>query len=208
MLYIIKNCEGLDDTIISFLNNNYILSKDDFFNIIENNKLKVYNQLLNCNYLENERLSEYLKTNKIINEQLKNGTIEYYYINNFYSEKKEDILYQRLLMLTKNDKSIANEYKINLEEHIKNINIIIKDNTIYNYLKIFFPESQKNVITQLEIIKKEILENNLIYYTTIEKDYLEIKNKFEKQSQEILSLINNKVFMNVFNILKKKNKLV
>ena len=208
LLFIIKNSKILKNETISFLNSNYSLTKDDFFNLIEGNELKIYKALLNNKFLEKRELAEskYLDIIKQINNEIKNGTIEFYYINNFYSENKENILYERLLMLAKNDKTIANENKKILDEHMKKINNIIKDDIIYKYLNTIFPESQKNNINKLKKIRKNILVHNLIYYQTIEKDYLEIKNQLIKDATENIKYINNAVFLNIFFYLKKKKK--
>ena len=208
LLYIIQNSKTLKSETILYLNNNYSLSKDDFFNLIENDKLKIYKELLNNNFIEKGALaaSNYLDIIKQIDNELKNGTIKFYYINNFYSENKEDILYERLLMIAKNNKSIADEYKNYLDKHMKRINNILKDDIIYNYLNTFFPDSQKNNINILKEIKQDIFDKNLIFYQTKEKDYLEIKNQFIKDATENLKYINNKAFMSIYNILKNENK--
>ena len=208
LLFIIKNSKILKNETISFLNSNYSLTKDDFFNLVEGNDLKIYKELLHNGFLEKRELTEskYLDIIKQIDNEIKNGTIEFYYINNFYSEKKENILFERLLLIAKNDKTIAYEYHQILGERMKKINNIIKDDLIYKYLNTIFPESQKNNINKLKEIRKNILDNNLIYYQTIEKDYLEIKNQFIKEAEENIKYINNAVFLNIFSYLKKNNK--
>ena len=208
LLFIIKNSKNLKKETISFLNSNYSLRKDDFFYLIENNKLKIYKELLNYKFLEKGELAEsnYLDINNQIDKEIRDGTIEFYYIYNFYSENKEDILYERLLLITRNNNSIVNEYKKIIEEHMTKIKPIIKDDIIYKYLNTIFPESQKKVINKLKEIKKKILEKNLIYYQTFEKDYLEIKNQFIKDATENLKYINNKAFINMYNYLKTTNK--
>ena len=211
LLYIINNSINLDYEIIKYLDN-YSISKDDYFNLIENDNLKIYKALLDNNFLKENKLNDsmyyisVISYNYKLNQELKKGEIEYYYINNFYSVNKKDIFYERLLLISSNNKEIADINKKNIEENIKKIDDIMNDlNIIYNYLKSFYPKTQKDNIQKISKIKKDILDNNLLYYTKIETEYINIKKNFGKESYENSKFDKNKLFMKIYNEFKNIN---
>ena len=207
LIYIIDKSQKLDDGIISYLDN-YSISKEDYFSINETDCLKIYKTLFKKNFLKDEKVSSsdyyisIISLNYKLFKELEKGDIEYYLINDFYSQKKQDILEERLFFISNNDFQKSFEIKTKLENYMNKTNIIMnKLNKIYNYLTLFYPKSQKDKIESIGNLKKLISKNNLLYYTTI-KDKLKIledinNSKFEKEIEENSELENDKMFLKV-----------
>ena len=131
--------------------------KDDIFRINEADNFKIYKILKSNNYLEEELLGNnpyYISNLSLIfniTSSLDNLDIEYNYINKFYVEKKENILYEKLLLIVNNDNIKISKYKENIDKCINNINILLKDfEYILNFLKYYFPETQHENIEKIK----------------------------------------------------------
>ena len=215
LIYIIDKSQKLDDGIISYLDN-YSISKEDYFSINETDCLKIYKTLFKKNFLKDEKVSSsdyyisIISLNYKLIKELEKGDIEYYLINDFYSQKKQDILEERLFFISNNDFQKSFEIKTKLENYMNKTNIIMnKLNKIYNYLTLFYPKSQKDKMESIGNLKNLISKNNLLYYTTI-KDKLKIledinNSKFEKEIEENSELENDKMFLKIYNNFKEIN---
>ena len=215
LLYIINKSQKLDDEIISYLNN-YSMSKEDYFTINETDCLKIYKALYINNFLKDEKVSSsdyymsIISLNYKLNKELDKGDIEYYLINDFYSHKKQDILDERLLLLSNSDFQKSFAIKTKLENYMNKTNVIMnKLNKIYNYFTLFYPKSQKDKIEIIGNLKNLISKNNLLYYTTIEEELKileDIKNsKFEKEIEENSELEQDEMFLKIYNNFKEIN---
>lgn len=209
--FLLKNIKtkNLNSDIILFLND-YILVKDDIFSINETDNFKIYKILKSNNYLEEELLghSPYYISNLSlifnITSSLDNLDIEYNYINKFYVEKKENILYEKLLLIVNNDNIKISKYKENIDKCINNINILLKDfEYILNFLKFYFPETQHENIEKIEKIINNIQNKNINYYKSNYDFYLTLKNKYFKDAEEHNKLKNNNLILDIYNNLKK-----
>ena len=215
LLYIINNSQKLDNEIILYLDN-YSISKEDYFTINETESLKIYKALYTKNFLKDEKVSSsdyymsIISLNYKLNKELDKGDIEYYLINDFYSQKKQDILDERLLLISNSDLQKSLAIKTKLENYMNKTNIIMnKLNKIYNYLTLFYPKSQKDKIEKISNLKNLISKNNLLYYTTIEEELKileDIKNsKFEKEIEENSELEQDEMFLKIYNNFKEIN---
>ena len=215
LLFIIEKSQKLDDEIISYLNN-YSMSKKDYFTINETECLKIYKALYTKNFLKDEKVSKsdyyisIISLNYKLNKELEKGDIEYYLINDFYSQKKQDILDERILLLSNYDFQKQLEIKTKLENYMNKTNVIMnKLNKIYNYLTLFYPKSQKDIIEKIGKLKNSISQNNLLYYTTIEDDLKileDLKNtKIGKEIEENSELEQDEMFIKIYNNFKDIN---
>ena len=215
LLYIINKSQTLDNEIISYLDN-YSISKEDYFTIDETDCLKIYKALYINNYLKDEKISSsdyyisIISLNYKLIKDLDKGNIEYYLINDFYSQKKQGMLDERLFLLSNNDFQKSFEIKTKLENYLNKTNIIMnKLNKIYNYFTLFYPKSQKDKIEIIGNLKNMISKNYLLYYTTIEENLKildDIKNsKFEKEIEENSELEQDEVFLKIYNNFKEIN---
>ena len=215
LLYIINNSKKLDDEIISYLDN-YSISKEDYFTINESECLKIYKALYTNNFLKDEKVSSsdyyisIISLNYKLNKELDKGDIEYDLINDFYSQKKQDIFDERLLLLSNSDFQKSFAIKTKLENYMNKTNVVMnKINKIYNYLTFFYPKSQKDKIEIIGHLKNAISKNNLLYYTTIESDLKileDIKNsKFDKEIEENSELEKDEMFIKIYNNFKEIN---
>jgi len=215
LLYIINNSQKLDDEIISYLDN-YSISKEDYFTINETDCLKIYKALYNKNFLKDEKVSNsdyyiaIISLNYKLNKELDKGEIEYYLINDFYSQKKQEILDERLLLILNNDDKKVFEIKTKLENHLNKANVIMnKLNKFYNYLSLFYPKSQKDKIEIIGNLKNLISKNYILYYTTIEDKLKILENiensKFGKEIEENAELEQDEMFLEIYNNFKETN---
>ena len=215
LLYVINKSHKLDDEIIAYLDN-YSISKEDYFTINESECLKIYKALYTKNFLKDEKVSSsdyyisIISLNYKLNKEIDKGDIEYYLINDFYSQKKEDILDERLLFISNGDFQKVFTIKTKLENYLNKTNVIMnKLNKIYNYLTLFYPKSQKEKIEIIGNLKNLISKNNLLYYTTIEDDLKildDIKNsKLEKEIEENSELEQDEMFLKIYNNFKEAN---
>jgi len=215
LLYIINNSQKLDDEIISYLDN-YSISKEDYFTINETDCLKIYKALYNKNFLKDEKVSNsdyyiaIISLNYKLNKELDKGEIEYYLINDFYSQKKQEILDERLLLILNNDDKKVFEIKTKLENHLNKANVIMnKLNKFYNYLSLFYPKSQNDKIQIIGYLKNLISKNYILYYTTIEDKLKILENiensKFGKEIEENAELEQDEMFLEIYNNFKETN---
>ena len=211
--FLINNLKGkrINSDIALFLNDS-ILTKDDIFSLITTDNYKIFEILSNNNFLVEKNLGDcgyyisYLALTFKITDDFDNLKIEYNYINQFYIEKKENILYERLSLLISDDKNKINKYKEDVDECLNNINCILNDfQYIINFLKFFFPETQKENIEKIERILNDIKFKSINYYKSIYDFYLAIKNEYLKEAEKFYKLKNNKLIIDINNNLKKIN---
>ena len=211
--YLINNLKAkrINSDIAVFLND-YILTKDDIFSMNKTNNYKIFEILRNNNFLLEENLGDclyyisYLALAFKITDDFDNLKIEYNYINQFYIEKKENNLYERLSLIMNDDKNKINKYKEDMDECLNNINCILNDfQYIISFLKFFFPETQKENIEKIERIINDIKFKNINYYKSIYDFYLAIKNEYLKEAEKFYKLKNNNLIIDLNNNLKKIN---
>ena len=210
LFFIIKNSNSpLIDSILSYLSN-YKPTKEDFFSKEEKENIKLFNNLLKMNFLTREKLSDCYYLNQcnsfidnLIND-LKEGNIEYKYINHYYINNKTNIFYGNLQLITKNDKEKETDIKNKVDEWIKNINEIYEDlNLIGEYLKLFYP-SEKYVNDKIDSILKNKNEKYINYYTSLYQDYSELITKYKNEA------ISNIIYKDskIFHLFNTKIKLI
>ena len=209
LAFILIKSNFLENKVNSYLEK-FVLSREDFFNLEENKNLKMYQKLLDMKALNTNNLSnsDYLisciSLKYRLKLDLKKGSIEYKYINPFYSNNKIDELYNRLLLITDNDKDEAIKFKKKIDECMKNnINILEDLNLILDFLNSFFDDSESETIKQYEAIKNNILTENINYYITIYKDYTDLVNKYKNKAKEKIEYKDNELFISVYKNVKK-----
>ena len=227
--YLLNNLKtkNINSDIIVFLND-YILTKEDIYSINETDNYTIFEILCENSYLEklgdSQYYKSYLSLNLEIANELDNLNIEYNYINQFYLEKKDNKLYERLLLVVNgvenknnsenaivdknkiNNEKKVKKYKENLDKCLNNINCILNDfEYIINFLKYFFPQTQKEIIEKITKFSGDIKIKKMNYYKTNYDFYLTVKNKYLKEAEELNELKNNNLIIELFNNLKKTN---
>ena len=203
--------ESLQKNVFSYLDN-FIFNKEEFFSLEQNEKIKLYSNLLKMGMLNETYLpnSDYYVScislvYKLSND-LKTNNLEYIYINPFYINNKENILYNRLLLLSNNNEEEANKFKKTIDECIQNSNNILRDlNTINDYLTLFFEDSQKEKINEINDIINNIKNKNINYYKSIYQKYLEIAHEFKNDANENAKFANIYSFKIIYKNLLKIN---
>ena len=131
LFYIIKNKkEQLEKSTISYLNQ-FSLTESDFFQIEENENLKLFIKLSKAEMIPNLTNCEYKKSClsiKIkISQDLYSGNIKYKDISPFYLNNQKEILYNRILLLDNNNGEKENGIKNKVNEYMEKISIILED---------------------------------------------------------------------------------
>ena len=205
--FIIKYKNPLEDKDIRYLNK-YILSKQDFFDQEENEKILLFSNIININNIKQKLSnSEYLRKNKSLTENLLNilskGAIDYKTIIPFYSNKQKELLYNRILIMAFNEEEKAKRISNKVDEYMNKTDIVSTDlNKINDYLKLVFRDSRKDIIKKIENFIKNIYDSNINYCNTIEEEYKELKDKYINDVKDNLIFKNNALFISMINNMK------
>ena len=208
LFYIIKNTKDhLNDTTISYLKQ-FSLKEIDFFQIGENESLKLFKKLSNAGMIPDQlpdcdyknSCSSFI--NKISND-LNNGNIKYNDIIPFYLNDQKDILYNKILLLANNNGEKANEIIENVNKYMKEMKTILEDLKFINeYLKLYFKELHKDKIEVITKCINEIFKNNINYYKSIQRTYEQLTNEFKNEANSNLIFKNCNLFILILNKLK------
>ena len=74
---------------------------------------------------------------------------------------------------------------------------------INDYLKSFFPESEKNTIKKIDNFISNINKNNLNYCNTMESEYLEIIEKYLNDAKENSNISKNVLIISITKNIRK-----
>ena len=213
--YILRNKkkdQSINSDFLLFLDN-FSIEKKDFFSLEETDHLLVFKELFNYKFLEEDILgnSKYYRSyNELmtnLSNELEKLDIEYNDVEQFYSKDKTDILYKRLLLITKNDETVMKSYKDKIDKAMEDIDNILKDfEYILHFLKFFFPEAQKENIKKIEEFRDNIKNGKLNYYKEKYQFYLDIKREFGKEAKEFSKFKNNKLIEDLYSGLKANNQ--
>ena len=202
MLYGIRN-----DKILSFLNKN-IIEEKDVYELMdeESDKFKLLQILIIDKYIYDSKISrsDYFKkifnSAKIILPKIPRGQLSYKLIKQFYDCKKENILLNRIKLLTN---LFGEQYSEQFSNSIKE-NLLLCDNFILNLEKIkkyfekFLPNDKKNEIGKLsnkiDNLKtktfKEIIESKGEFL-----DYLLYLDEAQTRNKYLNSIIINSLLL-------------
>ena len=202
MQYGIRN-----DKILSFLNKN-IIEEKDVYELMdeESDKFKLLQILIIDKYIYDSKISrsDYFKkifnSAKIILPKIPRGQLSYKLIKQFYDCKKENILLNRIKLLTN---LFGEQYSEQFSNSIKE-NLLLCDNFILNLEKIkkyfekFLPNDKKNEIGKLsnkiDNLKtktlKEIIESKGEYL-----DYLLYLDEAQTRNKYLNSIIINSLLL-------------
>ena len=194
----------------------YVIREDEFFELEETNNYKLLSELLKSENIfqnENKESNPYIeKTIKVISsikEKIKLLDINYNLIAYFIDNNKEEILYNRLLIIFLLKEEDAKNQKNLL---IKNVTIIkLALNTIQSYLdkvSLFFPNKYYKEIIDLNSLVKKIKLGTIKSYL---KDYSYEYNNFTTKLREDIEKIGKRAessfFISIYNDVKIKNIL-
>ena len=216
VLEFINKCPKIKGKIMKKLNK-YIIQENEFYEIEETNNYKLLSGLMkshNFNQMDNNlEVDEYIENSLIVisgvEQKIKDLDINYNLIAYFIDSKNEQLLYERLLII-----SILNEkeakHKLNLL--IKNTKIIKSAiNNIQSYLDkmtLFFSNKYYLDLNELKTILNNIKVSTIKKY--IEKysfDYSNYLTKLNKDYERIGKKSDSYFFITVYNDIKTKKSL-
>ena len=216
LLELIKISQRIKDKLMGKLDK-YVIKEDEFFEIEETNNYKLLSGLIKSdNFFQNEdnieEGEEYLLGSMMVitslMQNVKNLDINYNLINYFIENKKEDILYERLLIIFLMNEKDAKEQKDLL---IKNVDVIKnslnKLQSSLDQVTIFFPNKYHKEIIELNDIIKEIkLCTIKSYVKEYSYQYNNYITKFRADVEKIGKRSESCFFITVYNDIKAKNK--
>jgi len=206
-----------NDKILSFLNKNKIEEKDVFeLSGEESDKFKLLKILIFDKYIYDSKIcrSDYYKTTfnsaKKILPKIPIGDLSYHLIKKFYDSKKENILFNRIQLLTH---LFGEQY---IEQFLKSINdnilecdkFILNLEKIREYFEKYLPNSKKN---EIKILSKEIEElktktlKEIINSKGAYQEYLKYLNKANERNNYLDSKIFNLLLLNSQNKCNKSD---
>ena len=218
----------INDKILLFLNKNKI-EENDFYELNgeESDKFQLLKILITDKYIYDSKIyrSEYYKTifnsGKKILPKISSGQLSYQLIKKFYDSKKENILFNRIKLLTQ---LFGDQY---IEQFIKSINsnilecdkLILNLEKIRKYFENFLPNDKKNEISllsekifmlkaktlkeiidskgdcqeYLKYLKEAIERNNYLNSTIFNSLLLNDQSKNKKSDNEIIEIFEEKI---------------
>ena len=191
----------------------FTIQENEFFEIEETNNFKLLSLLLKTNNFNQQGESEYsARTIMVIYdtiEKIKSLDINFNLINYFIDNNKEDILYERLLVVYLLKENDANESKNLL---IKNVKIIKSSlNKLKSYLDIislFFPNKYYREINKMtEVIKNIKISTIKSYLNKYSSDYNKYITKLRDDIEMIGKRSESYFFITIYNDVRKNNKL-
>ena len=214
--FCIQNNEIINKEDLSDLNN-YIIQHNDFYNIEESDKFRLLRKIIESKSIENKtiiKIINYIQSTKtviaIIIKDIINGNIKFSLINQFYSNKKEKVLLERikLISLWVDDENIKNKFSIWKETYKEKMDYlykIIKNlKIVQQKLKVYYPNSKKEDIIKINEILENINNNDLFYYRKYEG---EIYSYLNQEDLKTLNLDINKENIFFKKLYEEKKKL-
>ena len=197
--------------------NKFVINENEFFEVEETNNYNLLLQLLKSNNFKqdenNLEAGEYLERSMIVitgtEEKIKNLDINYNLITYFIDNKKDEILYNRLLTIFLLNEKDANEQKDILKKNVKVIKLAL--NNLRSYLDkvtLFFPNKYYNEIKEVnEVIKKIKLGTINDYLKKYSYDYNKYTSIFREDIEKIGKRAESYFFITIYNDVKNKYKL-
>ena len=212
ILNFIKSCPELSSNILQNIDK-FIIEKEDFFTLNENDKLNLFKGLLDEKYLKKEEYKNtyYVQSASSVIDELKNdikkGEILYKNISIFYNEKnnqkENNKLYDRLKMIALNNNEDYENYKDILDKYYSSINNILDELQFINedFLD-FYYNTKKDIIDQLKKIIDEIKNGKLNVYDKWLKEANNYITEYKSKAQARAIKKKNLFFQTIFNNYK------
>ena len=213
LLELIKSTPQIKSKIMNKLDN-YVIKEDEFFEVTETNNYKLLAGLLKSDiFFQNEGLGgNYIqKTMKVIQlamQDVKYLNMNYNLINYFVENKKEDVLYERLLTIFFYNEKEARQMK---DIFIKDVKIIKNSlnqlQSSLDKITLFFPNKYYKEIIELNGIIKNIKMCTIkSYLETYSFEYNNYISKFREDIEKIGKRAESCFFITVYNDIKNRNK--
>ena len=191
ILYLLKECPEECNNILQRIEK-FIPNKKDFWEIEENDKLKLMRGLLNIENLKIKeyQMSEYAsRTFQIVNElfnDIKNGEILYRDINFFYNNNKKVEFKQRLLLICLNDNKHADELEKICDDYIETNKKVLYDLKLINDdLLEFLYNKEKATIQILDKMIHNINNGPLnVFNISYIDQYTEFNSKYKEKAEK------------------------
>ena len=195
-----------EDKYIKFLDK-YTIKYKDFIDFGESDNLRIFTRLLENNVIKDKKINKtkyyidaYNEANYAISE-ISKLNIRYSLVKRFFEANKEDILFQRIKLLTNfiNDINYEKYKKLIQDSYIKSNKIIDNLDLIYKDYIYFYPNDKiiVNKIFQKEI--DELKESDLRLILNSEnkyKKYLDYKESSDLRKKYLKSKIFNSIYTN------------
>ena len=213
LLELIKSSPEIKGKIMNKIDK-YVIKEDEFFEVTETNNFKLLSGLLKSdNFFQNEGLGgNYIEKTMIViqlaMQDVKNLNINYNLINYFVENKKEDVLYERLLTIFLYNEKEARKMK---ELFIKDVKIIKNSlnqlQSSLDKITLFFPNKYYKEIMELNEIIKNIKMSTIESYLNVYSfEYNNYISKFKEDIDKIGKRSESCFFITVYNDIKNKNK--
>ena len=191
----------------------YYFDSNDFFDLGQTDKFSFLEKIL-IQKLRNENCLKFYIINcntqiNIIIDKINNGSVEFKLINEFFKNNKEEELNKRIKIITEfmgENKKHENLFE-EIKKKMKEINEIIHNlNNIKQKLNLFFKNTKKDKIEEIQILLNEIEVNNIDFCS---KNKEKIEKYFNMENINELPLIDemsNTFFKIIYKNTKKTNE--
>ena len=191
----------------------YYFDSNDFFDLGQTDKFSFLEKIL-IQKLRNENCLKFYIINcntqiNIIIDKINNGSVEFKLINEFFKNNKEEELNKRIKIITEfmgENKKHENLFE-EIKKKMKEINEIIHNlNNIKQKLNLFFKNTKKDVLEEVQILLNEIEVNNIDFCS---KNKEKIEKYFNMENINELPLIDemsNTFFKIIYKNTKKTNE--
>ena len=191
----------------------YYFDSNDFFDLGQKDKFSFLEKIL-IQKLRNENCLKFYIINcntqiNIIIDKINNGSVEFKLINEFFKNNKEEELNKRIKIITEfmgENKKHENLFE-EIKKKMKEINEIIHNlNNIKQKLNLFFKNTKKDKIEEIQILLNEIEVNNIDFCS---KNKEKIEKYFNMENINELPLIDemsNTFFKIIYKNTKKTNE--
>ena len=191
----------------------YYFDSNDFFDLGQTDKFSFLEKIL-IQKLRNKNCLKFYIINcntqiNIIIDKINNGSVEFKMINEFFKNNKEEELNKRIKIITEfigESKKHENLFE-EINKKMKEINEIIHNlNNIKQKLNLFFKNTKKDKIEEIQILLNEIEVNNIDFCS---KNKEKIEKYFNMENINELPLIDemsNTFFKIIYKNTKKTNE--
>ena len=186
LLQLIDNCPSLRLNILENFDN-YMIKKEEFFDIEETQNIKLFRGLIERKLLGNEfQNTEYMKNNEelilSLQNEIEEGNIYYSKIKPFYPDHKNELKI-KLLLISLNNEELESKLENKIDDYIKEIEEIRKDlNLVYNDMRNYLFDTEKDNIMALNDIIEKISTGYLNCY----------ENNYKEQCQQLINTYKEK----------------
>ena len=211
LIYLNETCKYSKEIILSHINNDYKLTKEELFKLEETENIKLLHLIMSNGlfFSNNPLLNEYKRHTTIILSELMNKiskyNMKYNEIEPFFADKNLELFFKkRLLIIYLMDRKFQEEKFKLIKNRIYKIKEIIHDlEILIDDIEYFFINSKKNESIKIKQLIKAIKENNLNYCQNNNKE-IEQYNQYINNAKKRIIKKKSAIYLEIFKREKEK----